>query len=104
MGSRGWPRIILAAAGAGVLVWALPGPARARPAEQPPECVPVAIASDSGTGPVYHFRFCGAGAGGDSPLADWAAHDQLPLVVDGSQLAMTGCGSLASPCVIIRQG
>ena len=50
--------------------------------EQPPECVRVTIAANSGAGPYYHVRFCGTGSGADSPVKDGETGDTF--IVDGT--------------------
>jgi hypothetical protein len=64
--------------------------------ESPPDCIKVAIAENSGSGPVLWTKWCGTGSRGDAPIK---AHTGQ-LVVDGASLDPANC-TQANPCVIL---
>lgn len=68
-----------------------------RATERPPECTPVVIRLNSGTGRRLWVRFCGTGSGGETPVLPAVRR----LVVDGGNL--TDCPQ-QSPCVLLWPG
>jgi hypothetical protein len=64
--------------------------------ESPPDCVTVAIAENSGNGPVLWTKWCGSGSRGAAPMKAGTGQ----LVVDGASLDPANC-TQANPCVIL---
>lgn len=69
-------------------------------ADQPPECVSVAVHAYQAPGgfTTTWLEFCGGHPGGDSALHDWAQGRRFTL--DGATAIGRGCGAKASPCVL----
>lgn len=89
---------VIVAAGLGVVLWLASG--AYGQADQPPECVSVAVHAyqPDGSFRTTWLSFCGGSPGADSALHDWAQGRRFTL--DGATAIGNGCGGKVDPCVI----